>query len=94
MSKSLGSEKEPVWEEKPSHQVQDYEGSRLKIIEMKRLLHKAIRGSVNHGTDSGHGQQASHNDEFLQSYMSLGKALLPTSLWSISATNVFSQAVQ
>lgn len=61
VSKSLGSEKEPVWKEEPTP-VQDYEGSRLKIIEMRRLSSKLIKGEWRHDTDN----------EFMQIYKSLG----------------------
>ncbi|KAE8443203.1 hypothetical protein EG329_002071 [Mollisiaceae sp. DMI_Dod_QoI] len=40
VSKSLGREMEPVWQEKPNLEVEDYESFRLEIIEMGRYLFK------------------------------------------------------
>jgi hypothetical protein len=43
VSKSLGSEKKPVWREESVPVVQDYEKFRLRIIEQRRLLTKIIK---------------------------------------------------
>lgn len=42
VSKSLGSEKEPVWEELPAPEVRDNEGARLNKLEMRRLFYQMI----------------------------------------------------
>jgi hypothetical protein len=70
VSKSLGSEEESVWREEPTPEVRDYEGSRLKILEMRRLCSKVIQGDWKYDTDN----------ESMQIYKSLGKALLLNSL--------------
>jgi hypothetical protein len=65
LSKSLGSEEESVWREEPTPEVQDYEGSRLNILEMRRFCSEVIKGDWKYDTDN----------EFMQIYKSLGKAL-------------------
>lgn len=63
-------EEEPVWREEPTPEVQDYEGFRLKILEMRRFCSKVIKDNWKHDTD----------DEFMQICKSLAKAPLLNSL--------------
>ena len=65
VSKSLGSVKEPVWMETPNPQVQDYEGRRLKMLEIKRLQAQMIKGDWGPDIDN----------EFIQTYKCLGKEI-------------------
>lgn len=66
VSKSLGSEKEPIWKEEPVSDVQDYESTRLNIIEMRRNFAKLTRSDWKFDT----------KNEFVQIHTSLGKGFL------------------
>jgi hypothetical protein len=66
VSKYLGSEKEPVWRVQPVSNVQDYESNRLKIVEMRRLVTKLVKGDWKYDNEN----------EFIQIYTSLGKESL------------------
>lgn len=66
VSKFLGSEKEPIWRMEPVSDVQDYESSRLNIIEMRRIFAKLIRPDWEYDI----------KNEFMQVYTSLGKRFL------------------
>lgn len=62
VSKSLGSEKEPVWREEPVPEVQDYEAYRLCKVEIARQFSRGIKSDWKCDTEN----------EFLQVYNSLG----------------------
>jgi hypothetical protein len=66
VSKSLGSEKKPIWKVEPVSDVQDYERTRLKILQMRRIFTKLIKGDWKDET----------KNNFLQIYTSLGKEFL------------------
>jgi hypothetical protein len=66
VSKPLGSEKEPVWRVESVSNVQDYEGMRLKILEMRRHATKLIRSPWKYDT----------KNEVRHTYSSLGKESL------------------
>ena len=64
VSKSLGSEKEPIWKELPTPEVRDYEGARLNILETRRSFSQMInKGDTEPDTDN----------KFMQRYKCLGK---------------------
>lgn len=67
VSKSLGSEKEPVWNELPNPEVQDNEGARLQSIEMRRILSR-MTNKVDTEWDT--------DNEFMLLYKCLGILLL------------------
>lgn len=64
VSKSLGSEKEPVWKDLPTPEVRDYEGTRLNILEMRRSFSQIINKD---------DTEADINNKFMQLYKCLGK---------------------
>ncbi|KUJ19709.1 uncharacterized protein LY89DRAFT_611477 [Mollisia scopiformis] len=62
VSKVLGSDKEPLWKEEPNPEMEDYEGFRLGILEMRRQHSKMIKGDMKLDNDL----------EAVQMYRSLG----------------------
>jgi hypothetical protein len=66
VSKSLGSEKEPVWRVEPVSDMQDYESRRLKRLEIRRHATKLIKSDWKFDT----------KNELRQVYMFLGKEFL------------------
>jgi len=78
VSQSLGSEKKPIWREKPVPVMQDCEKFRLRMIENCRLLRKIIKKDGKSHPDT----------EYMQIYKTLGKSLqnlfLPVAVTKLS----------
>lgn len=66
VSKFLGSDKEPLWKEEPTPEIEDYEDFRLGILQNHRQHSKMIKDDWKFDSDL----------EGLQMYKSLGKPLL------------------